>query len=542
MAQKITQLPESSQTPQTAYPGGGIVYLVGAGPGDPGLITVRGAQLLEQAQVVVHDALANPQLLGYCPHATRINVGKRAGLHAATQEQINAILVEQGKLGFRVVRLKGGDPFVFGRGGEECQALADAGIPFEVVPGITSGIAAPAYAGIPVTHRDLAGSITLVTGHVRDDQIEPPTAASASSATDEPAAEIDFATLAHLPSLAFYMGARSLERICSKLMEHGMSPDTPAATIQWGTTPRQRTVVATVQTLPDAVRHAGIGSPAITIVGRVAQLRRHINWFEKRPLFGQTILITRTGQQASELKSQLESAGATVLEAPTIELSAPADWSKVDAALLDAAGMDWLIFTSVNGVEFTRQRLLDIGRDTRLFGKAKIAAVGNATANAVKDRLCLNVDLCPRSFVAEALGEALAAANEITGRRFMLLRADIARPVLVEALHQGHAAEVRDIAVYESHAARSLPQAVLDALTAGQITWITFASSSSARNLAELLGPHRDHLKTVRLASIGPITSKTIGELGLTPTVQAAQHDIPGLVAAIKAAQASGKD
>jgi len=532
MAQKITQLAESSQTAQPANPGGGIVYLVGAGPGDPGLLTVRGAQLLEHAQVVVHDALANPELLRYCPRATRINVGKRAGLHAASQEQINAILVEQGKLGFRVVRLKGGDPFVFGRGGEECQALADAGIPFEVVPGITSGIAAPAYAGIPVTHRDLAGSITLVTGHVRDDQ--PDASTYTANSEDAATAEIDFATLAKLPSLAFYMGVRSLDRICAKLIEHGMSPTTPAATIQWGTTPRQRTLVATVQSLPDEVRKAGIASPAITIVGRVASLRAQINWLEKRPLFGQTILITRTGQQASQLSRHLESAGATVLEAPTIELSPPSDWSAVDAALNDAASMDWIVFTSVNGVEFTRQRLLDIGRDTRVFGKARIAAVGNATAAAVKDRLCLNVDLCPKSFVAEALGEALAASNEIAGRRFMLLRADIARPVLVQALHTGKAADVRDISVYESRPAKSLPQNVLDALQAGQITWITFASSSSAKNLAELLGPHRDLLKTVRLASIGPITTKTITDLGLTPTVQAVEHDIPGLVTAIK--------
>jgi uroporphyrinogen III methyltransferase/synthase len=498
---------------------------------------------LELAQVVVHDALANPELLRYCPQATRINVGKRAGLHAATQEQINAILVEQGRLGFRVVRLKGGDPFVFGRGGEECQALADAAIPFEVVPGITSGIAAAAYAGIPVTHRDLAGSITLVTGHVRDDPPEIGATGSTDTAPgDDPAtAEIDFATLARLPSLAFYMGARSLDRICAKLIENGMPPNTPAATIQWGTTPRQRTVVATVQTLPGEVRNAGVGSPAITIIGRVAQLRGQINWFEKRPLFGQTILITRTGQQASELARQLESAGAAVLEAPTIELSPPADWSIVDAALRDAGTMDWIIFTSVNGVEYTRQRLLEIGRDTRVFGKARIAAVGNATASAVNDRLCLHVDLCPESFIAEALGEALAAANEITGRRFMLLRADIARPVLVEALRRHNAADVRDISVYESHPTKSLPQNVLDALTAGQIDWITFASSSSARNLAELLGPHRELLKNVRLASIGPITSKTIGELGLTPTVQAAEHDIPGLVAAIKNAPPAGK-
>jgi uroporphyrinogen III methyltransferase/synthase len=431
-----------------------------------------------------------------------------------------------------VVRLKGGDPFVFGRGGEECQSLVDAGIPFEIVPGITSGIAAPAYAGIPVTHRDMAGSITLVTGHVRDDQPEP--AASGGFTDDQATADIDFATLARLPSLAFYMGARSLERICSRLIENGMSPATPAATIQWGTTPRQRSVVATVQTLPAEVRKAGIGSPAITIIGRVAELRGQINWFEKRPLFGRTILITRTGQQASELARQLESAGAAVLEAPTIELTPPADWSAVDAGLRDAAKMDWIVFTSVNGVEFTRKRLLEIGLDTRAFGKAKIAAVGNATASAVKERLCLNVDLCPTSFVAEALGEALAAADEISGHRFLLLRADIARPVLVEALRKKVAAEVRDIAVYESNPTRALPQNVMDALDAGEIDWITFASSSSARNLAELLGPHREKLKNVRLASIGPITSKTIGELGWTPTVEAAEHDIPGLVAAIK--------
>ncbi len=516
----------------------GKVFLVGAGSGDPGLITVRGARLLEQAQAVVYDYLANAELLTYCPRAEKIYVGKKAAAHSMTQEQINALLVELALSGKRVVRLKGGDPFVFGRGGEECEALAAAGIAFEVVPGITAAIAAPCYAGIPVTHRDFNSSFTFVTGHEKEEQYQdtPARQRAAGSASD-----LDWAVLARLPALAFYMGVKSLPGICRNLIAHGMNPATPAATIRWGTTTRQRTVVGTLADLPEKVAQAKLAPPALTIVGKVVSLRETMNWFESRPLFGRTVVVTRTRQQASELSRQLADLGARVLEAPTIELAPPADQQAIDAALLDGR-FDWILFTSANGVRFTRQRLVQLGRDVRVFGSARIAAIGDATAAAIDSELALHVDLCPESFVAEALAEALGGLGQVKGKRFLLLRADIARPVLRQRLEQDGAAEVRDVAVYETRPAKQLPAELLEALAADKVDWITFTSSSTARNFLALLpDSHRSHLQTVKCASIGPITSDTLRQLGLRPTVQAETYNIDGLVAALAATGKCGE-
>jgi uroporphyrinogen III methyltransferase/synthase len=498
----------------------GIVFLVGAGPGDPGLITVRGGKLLEQADVVVYDYLSNPRLLSHCPQAEAIYVGKKAAAHSMPQEQINSLLIEQARLGKKVVRLKGGDPFVFGRGGEECQALAEAGIRFEIVPGVTAAIAAPAYAGIPVTHRDFNSSFTVVTGHERDD--------------GEPAGDIQWDVIAKLPCVAFYMGVKSLPRICQKLMESGMAPQTPAATIQWGTMPAQRTVVSTLSTLPADVAAAKLGAPAISIFGRVVEMRAAISWAEKRPLFGQTILVTRSRHQASELSQKLEDLGSAVIEAPTIELRPPENMQPVDAALASAGTFDWVCFTSANGVAAAKKRLLEIGKDARAFGTAKIAAIGDATAEAIQRELCLNVDACPREFVAEALADELRERQEVSGRRFLLLRADIARPLLRDRLVAGGAAEVKDVAIYETHPARQLPAGAIQALESGSIRWITFTSSSTVTNFLQLLGPDfRGKLASVKLASIGPITSKTLRDAGLEPAVQAKNFNIDGLVEAI---------
>ena len=515
---------------------GGVVYLVGAGPGDPGLLTVRGASLLEAAEVVVYDYLSNPALLSRCRSgAERIYVGKKAAAHSMSQEQINALLVEKASAGLRVVRLKGGDPFVFGRGGEECEALATAGVRFEVVPGITAAIAAPAYAGIPVTHRDFNSSFTFITGHEKEEEYRDP-----GSRAREPArgsSDLDWPSFAKLPCLAFYMGVKSLPRICANLIDHGMPPDMPAATIRWGTTPRQRTVVGTVGDLATKVAEAGLGPPALTIVGRVVSLRDTLNWFERRPLFGQTIAVTRTRQQASELSAKLAELGANVIESPTIELHRTKDESALNDALNSLGQFDWVVFTSANGVRFTREGLFAMGRDVRAFARAKIAAIGDATARAVRDELCLQVDLCPESFVAEALADALAARAEVKGNKFLLLRADIARPVLRERLVRDGAAEVRDVAIYETEPAASLPEPLLDALAAGELTWVTFTSSSTARNFADLLGPnYRDRIRGVKLASIGPITTATLRELGLEPTVQADRFNLDGLVDAISKA------
>jgi uroporphyrinogen III methyltransferase/synthase len=510
----------------------GIVYLVGAGPGDPGLITVRGRELLESADVVVYDALANPRLLSHCrKDAEIIYAGKQAAAHSMTQEAINALLVGKGSAGKRVVRLKGGDPFVFGRGGEECEALAAAGVRFEVVPGITAAIAAPAYAGIPVTHRDFNSSFTLLTGHERDENYQDPQAAARGGGTGS---NLDFSALAKLPCLALYMGVKSLPRICDNLIAHGMDPLTPAATISHGTSHRQKTVVATLADLPEKVAEAKLTPPALTIIGKVVTLRDRLAWFERRPLFGQTIAVTRTRQQASELTAALSDLGADVIEAPTIELRKPADMSAIDTALGQAAHFDWIIFTSQNGVSAVKERLLTTGRDVRIFGSARVAAIGQATADAVRQGLCLRVDLCPEQFVAEALADAFAERGEIAGKRFLLLRADIARPLLRDRLIAGGAADVQDISIYETHATDSLAPELLTALEQRRLKWITFTSSSTAKNFATLLGlDYLEKLGGIRIASIGPITSQTLRDLGLTPTIEATEFSIPGLVSAI---------
>jgi uroporphyrinogen III methyltransferase/synthase len=516
-------------------PSPGIVYLVGAGPGDPGLITVRGAKLLEQADIVIYDLLSNPRLLSYCPHAEAIYVGKKAAAHSLPQEQINALLIEKARAGKRVVRLKGGDPFVFGRGGEECQALADAKIPFEIIPGITAAIAAPTYAGIPVTHRDLNSSFTFITGHEKEDEYRDDQTKSREKGD---AGDINWDIIAKLPCIAFYMGVKSLARICSRLIENGMSPETAAATIQWGTMPTQKTVVSTLSRLAQDVAEAKLQSPAITIIGKVVELRNTLSWFEHRQLFGQTIVVTRSRHQASELSERLEELGASVIEAPTIELHEPADLAPIDAAIKSAGNYDWICFTSASGVTATRKRLFALGHDARLFGQAKIAAIGQATAQAIARDLCLKVDLCSKTFVAEALADELAQRNAIASQRFLLLRADIARPLLRERLQQAGAAEVKDVPLYETRRAAELPATLIESLVTGRINWITFTSSSTAKNFADLLGPdHRQKLAHIKLASIGPITTQTLRDLNLEPTIQGTKFDIDGLISAIVAHQ-----
>jgi len=460
-------------------------------------------------------------------------VGKKAAAHSMTQDEINALLVEKAKDGKRVVRLKGGDPFIFGRGGEECLALAATGIRFEVVPGITAAIGAPAYAGIPVTHRDFNSSFTFITGHEKEEEYKDPQAQARQAASGS--SDLDWAVIARLPCIAFYMGVKSLPRICAKLIENGMNPDMPAAAIRWGTRPQQRTIVGTVETLARRVEEAGLKPPALTIIGQVVALRESMNWFESRPLFGQTIVVTRTRQQASDLTDRLLALGADVIEAPTIELAPPTDWKPIDEALAKAGEFDWIVFTSANGVEYTRRRLFETGRDVRVFGKAKFAAIGDATAAALLDKFSIKADLCPGRFVAEALADEFAARKEIAGKKFLLLRADIARPILRERLEQGGAARVLDLPVYETRVAEALPPALLEALDAGEVHWVTFTSSSTAKNFVSLLGPdYREKLRDVRLASIGPITTQTLKDLGLEPSVQAEQFNIDGLMDALR--------
>ena len=513
----------------------GMVALVGAGPGDVGLFTLRGQRLLEQADVVVYDYLSNSKLLAMCPGAQHLFVGKMAAKHSMTQDQINALLIEKAKAGHKVVRLKGGDPFVFGRGGEECEALAEAKIPYIIVPGITAAVAAAAYAGIPVTHRDFNSSFTLITGHEKEEDYQDPQTKSRKGAVGS--SDLDWNAIARLPCIAFYMGVKSLPRISSKLIENGMNPDTPAATIQWGTMPKQRCVAGTIATLPDIVKKAGISAPAITIVGKVVSLRQALNWFESQPLFGKTIVVTRTRQQSSDLSRRLESLGATVIEAPTIEIVPPSDWKEIDTAVQTIGkpdGPQWVIFTSSSAVRIARDRLRELKLDARIFSSTKIAAIGDATAKALRDDLCITADCVPDRFVAEALADELDKRNVIKGNRFLLLRADIARPVLVERLQKSGAIGVQDINAYQTRIASSLPEELTEALAGDRVDWVTFTSSSTAKNMAILLGKnYRKKLEGVKLASIGPVTSQALTELGLTPTIQANQFDIPGLINAI---------
>ena len=524
----------------------GTVALVGAGPGDPGLLTVAGAESLRRATVVVYDALANPKLLDHAPDARHVYAGKRAEHHSMTQAEINALLIEEAKRGGRVVRLKGGDPFVFGRGGEEAEACAEAGVAFAVVPGVTAAVAAAAYAGIPVTHRDLNTSLTLVTGHEKERAKQTPEAAARDAAGSD---ATDWAALARLPLLCFYMGVRSLPDIAAKLMANGLPGETPAASVQWGTTPRQKTVVATLATIAAENERQGLGSPAITYVGRVVGLRERLAWFDRRPLFGRTVVVTRSRHQASALSAKLAALGADVVEAPTIRIGPPGDPSAVDAALRRSARgagfqpasesdrrqagspphrrtpPDWVVFTSANGVAATRDRLDAIGLDARAFAGCRVAAVGPTTAAALREHLAIRPDLVPDRYDADALADAF---GNVAGRSFLLLRADIGRRSLVETL-RSRGATVEDVAVYETKPADALPDDVLARLSEADA--ITFTSGSTATNFAALAAVP----PTAKLVSIGPTTSAAMRAAGLRVDAEADQATLDSLVDAVRA-------
>ncbi len=501
----------------------GKVYLVGSGPGDPDLTTLKALRLIRQADVIVFDALANPFLLSEArQEAELIDAGKRAKAHKLTQDQTNDLLVEKAGQGKVVVRLKGGDPYVFGRGSEEAIYLHNRGVPVEVVPGITSAIAAPAYAGVPVTHRGIATTLTLITGH------EDPSKSQA---------QVDYRALSLLAqqggTLCFYMGMGRLQVIVEELHRHGLSLDTPAAVVQWGTLPVQRSVRTKLRDLQAEVDRAGLSAPAIIVIGPVVDVdpQGALRWFEHRPLFGKTIVTTRTRHQASQLRQQLEACGAQVLEAPTIGIAPPDNWAPLDGAIRQIKGYDWLILTSVNGVEGLRGRLVAMGLDARHFAGVKIAAIGDATAAALH-AMGLRPDLVPTEFVAESLAAGLIASEPMEGKKVLMLRADIARPALRERLTQA-GASVEDLCIYQTVASKDLPEDVWQALRDGRVDYVTFTSSSTVRNFVELLGREGSVLDGVKIASIGPITSATVRELGLKVAVEAERFNIAGLVEAI---------
>jgi uroporphyrinogen III methyltransferase/synthase len=480
------------------------VYLVGAGPGDPGLLTVRGAELLARADVIVHDRLSAAELLDLAPaEAERIDVGKAPRAHRMSQEQINALLVERGRAGQTVVRLKGGDPFVFARGSEEAASLAAAGVAYEVVPGITSALAVPAYAGIPVTQRFSSTSFTVVTGH------EDPASGDGT---------VDWDAIARTGgTLVVLMGVGRWPQIAERLMAAGRSPDTPAAAVRWGTRPEQHTVRATLATLGD---HP-LAAPSVIVVGGVAA--EELDWFTTRPLFGKRIVVTRARAQASALVERLEHLGATVVEAPTIEVLAPADGgAALRTAVAAASSYDWLILTSPNGVHRTLAEV----PDARALAGVRIAAVGTGTAAALASYR-LVADLVPSHFVAESLLAEFPDPPD-GGGRVLLSRAEVARDVVPDGLRdRGWTVDVVD--AYRTVAAPVAPE-VAEAVAAADA--VTFASSSSVTNLCDAIGVHRVPATVV---SIGPVTSATARAHGLLVTAEASPHTIDGLVAAVLA-------
>jgi len=495
------------------------VFLVGAGPGDPGLITVKGQKLLREADVILYDYLAAPGLLQFAgSEAELVYVGKQAGQHTLPQQEISQILIDKAKQGKVVVRLKGGDPFVFGRGGEEALACSQNGVEFEVVPGVTAAVAAGAYAGIPVTHRDYASEFALITGHENAERI------------DE--SYIDWPALGKWQgTLAFYMGVKNLPLICMKLQEHGMKAETPAAVIHRGTTARQRTVVGTIANIAELAASQQFTPPAIIVIGEVVSLREQLNWFEQRPLFGKRIVVTRSRAQASELVDRLFQLGADVLEFPTICIKPPLDIQPLREAIKQISHYDWIIFTSVNGVESFFQELNSQGHDARRLSSAKVIAIGPATADRLRT-FGIIADLVPPQFVSESIVASLSEVDDIKGKRILLPRADIARADLAEALAKRGAA-VDNIAVYQTVIEEGPKDEIIRALEQDNIDWITFTSSSTVRNFFSRVDVKTLSGKKLRLASIGPITSSTIRQAGPNVDAEAEVFTITGLVDAI---------
>jgi uroporphyrinogen III methyltransferase/synthase len=498
----------------------GMVYLVGAGPGDTGLLTLRGAELLRRADVVVYDALVNRELLQLAPKTAEVIYGgKRAKEHAISQSELNDLLISKAKEGKAVVRLKGGDPYVFGRGGEEAEQLADAGVKFEVVPGVSSFVAVPNYAGVPLTHRGFASKITLITGH------EDP-AKEASS--------IDWQQVAKTPGTkVIMMGTDRIGEIAKTLVEHGMDSATPIAMVRWGTTGQQRSIEGTLATINDIAAREKIAPPTVAVIGEVVKLRNKLNWFEKRPLFGQHIVVTRTREQTGTLASKLHDLGAEVLEVPTIRLDPPTHRQELVDALLELNTYDWLVFTSPNGVTTFFEYFFRQFHDMRDIGGARIAAVGPATANKLKE-LHLQVDLMPDEALAANIAEAFAEFESIENLKICLLRAEVANPELPKEL-EAMGAIVDDIACYKTVPELEDPAGAGARLLEMGADWITFTSSSTVEHfharfdLPALLKKFPD----IKLASIGPETSKALAALGLKPAIEAKEHTIEGLVTAL---------
>jgi len=499
----------------------GMVYLVGAGPGDPGLLTLKARDCLAAADAVVYDYLANPVFLDMAPEgAERIYVGKKGGCHTRTQEEINRLIVDLALAGKTVVRLKGGDPFIFGRGGEEAEEITAAGIPFEVVPGVTSAVAVPAYAGIPLTHRDMTATVALITGH------EDPTKDQSNIAWDRLATGVG--------TLVFLMGVGNLPSIAEQLMANGRSGKTPVAVIRRGTLSEQRTVTGPLKDIARIVQKSGLKPPAIIVVGEVASLREHLSWFERRPLFGRRIVVTRAREQASGFLARLSALGAECIQFPTIEVVPPESWDPLDRAIQDLGAYRWILFTSVNGVRYFFERMDVLEKDARDLNGLRVGAIGPATAEALRAR-GIRPDLVPAEYRAEAVVEALGR-EAVKGARILLPRAEKAREVLPEELER-MGASVDVVTAYRTVRPDRDTGRVRGLLERGEIDLITFTSSSTVTNFAAMFPEEgaalREWMQRTTVACIGPITAKTAEEQGFSVDVVAGSYTIDALAEAI---------
>ncbi len=491
----------------------GKVYLIGAGPGDIGLLTVKGLKCLQKADVVVYDFHLNAQILNYIKGSAEfIYAGKRGGHHEMTQEEINRVLVEKALEGKTVCRLKGGDPFVFGRGGEEAEVLSEAGIQFEVVPGISSAIAAPAYAGIPLTHREYSSSFVVLPGN---------------EASTKKESNINWPELARFNgTIVFLMAVKNIQRVTSRLMEHGKSPDTPVAVVRWGTRADQKTLISTLSEVASDIKDLEIKPPAVVVIGEVVRLREKLRWFEKKPLFGQRILLTREHTSSVE---RLEELGAEIIQFPTIKIVPPETWDALDSAIKQINSYHWIVFTSQNGVKWFFHRYFELERDIRELHGIKICAVGEKTAQCIRD-MGIRVDLVPEKFRAEGLIDAFGGSEAVRGLRILLPRAEVAREVFPEKMRE-LGARVDVVTTYRAVKPSSHAKRLKRFLTEGKITIATFTSGANFKNFCEMIG--EDALKLlgdVAIAAIGPVTRKAIEERGLQVSIMPKEATMDALV------------
>lgn len=496
-----------------------MVYLIGAGPGDPGLLTTRGLECLRRADVVVHDYLVHPALLAEAAAGAEvIDAGKRKGAKTFTQEAINALLIERARQGRVVARLKGGDPFVFGRGGEEAVALADAGVPFEVVPGVSSVVAVPAYAGIPLTHREYATTVVITTGH--EDETKGGSA-------------IPWQDLALTSgTLVFVMGMTHLAEIVARLRERGRPADTPVAVIRWGTYPRQQTVVGRLDTIVREAARLDLQPPGLIVVGEVVRLRERLAWFERRPLFGRTVIVTRSEAQAAEVVGRLRDTGADVIEAPAICIQPPASWDEVDAAIRGLGRYQWVVLTSTNAATAFFDRLLARGADARALGRARVCAIGEKTAAAIR-----RYGIVPDRVAEESTGEGVAAAlarEHLEGAAILLPRAKVAREVIVDGL-AARGAKVDVVTVYETKPVQRLPDPAREALRRRDGTIVTFTSPSIVGAFLDALGEDATLMADAVVACLGPPTAEAARRRGLAVAIQPSRQHMAAFVDAIVA-------